>query len=200
MDRPPDPPPRAPRPRDPGGLRSALAAGRPRARGGGRGVGAGRRVSRRDPVGPVLAAEIRRREVDVVVSTTRLTSRSPVLPRGWRGGRAPSRINSGWNPREQIVNSGWRWRRRRWYHRHLVQLAATNSQAGRADLVARDYLPPERIVPIYSGVDFSRFDPEHVERGAFRAELGIPRTRRSSSRSRYCGRRDRSSRSRRRDG
>ena len=102
------------------------------------------------------------------------TSRSPVLPRGWRRWRrrAPQqRLESPRADRElgvalappPLVSPA------------LVQLAATNSQAGRADLVARDYLPPERIVPIYNGVDFSRFDPEHVERGAFRAELGIPR-------------------------
>ena len=54
-----------------------------------------------------------------------------------------------------------------------MQLAATNSQAGKADVVARGFLAPDRVVPIYNGVDFSRFDPDRVERGAFRAELGI---------------------------
>ncbi len=40
-------------------------------------------------------------------------------------------------------------------------------------MVARGYLPPDRVVPIYNGVDFSRFDPDRVARGEFRAELGI---------------------------
>ncbi|HET6617936.1 MAG TPA: glycosyltransferase [Gemmatimonadota bacterium] len=123
----------------------------------------------------VLAGEIRRRAIDVVVSTTRTDLKIAGFA-SWTAGQpgVVARLNSGWNPREPIVKSGWRWRRHRWYHRHLVQLAATNSHAGKADLVAREYLPPERIVPIYNGVDFSRFDPERVERGAFRAELGIP--------------------------
>ena len=51
---------------------------------------------------------------------------------------------------------------------------ATNSRAGKRDLVERGFLPPEKIVPIYNGVDLSRFDPDRIQRGAFRAELGIP--------------------------
>ncbi|HEY7472449.1 MAG TPA: glycosyltransferase [Gemmatimonadota bacterium] len=122
-----------------------------------------------------LAAEIRERAVDVVVSTTRTDLKIAGFA-AWIAGQpgVVARLNSGWDPGEPIVTSGWRWRRHRWYHRHLVQLAATNSRAGKDDLVARDFLPPERIVPIYNGVDVSRFDPDRVERGVFRAELGIP--------------------------
>jgi glycosyltransferase involved in cell wall biosynthesis len=53
-------------------------------------------------------------------------------------------------------------------------LAATNSRAGKEDLVARDFLPADRIAHIYNGVDLSRFAPEAVARGRFRAEMGIP--------------------------
>jgi glycosyltransferase involved in cell wall biosynthesis len=122
-----------------------------------------------------LAREIRDRAISVVVSTTRTDLKIAGFA-AWRAGQRGivARLNSGWDPSEPVVRSGWRWRRHRWYHRNLVRLAATNSRAGRADLVARDYLPPERIVPIYNGVDVSRFDPDRVERGAFRAELGIP--------------------------
>jgi glycosyltransferase involved in cell wall biosynthesis len=123
-----------------------------------------------------LAGEIRDRGIDVVVSTTRTDLKIAGFA-AWLAGQrgVVARLNSGWDPSEPVVRSGLRWRRHRWYHRNLVQLAATNSRAGKADLVARDYLPPERIVPIYNGVDFSRFDPERVERGAFRTDLGIPR-------------------------
>ena len=48
-----------------------------------------------------------------------------------------------------------------------ISLPITN-QAG----IARGYLPPDRVVPIYNGVDFSRFDPDRVPRGAFRAMRG----------------------------
>jgi glycosyltransferase involved in cell wall biosynthesis len=123
----------------------------------------------------VLAGEIRKRGIDVVVSTTRTDLKIAGFAARLAGHPGVvARLNSGWNPAEPLVTSGWRWRRQRWYHRHLVQLAATNSRAGKSDLVARDYLPPERIVPIYNGVDFSRFDPDRVDRGAFRAELAIP--------------------------
>lgn len=122
-----------------------------------------------------LAGEIRERGIEAVVSTTRTDLKIAGFA-AWLAGRRGivARLNSGWDPSEPVVRSGWRWRRHRWYHRNLVRLAATNSRAGKADLVARDYLPPERIVPIYNGIDFSRFDPDRVERGGFRAELGIP--------------------------
>jgi glycosyltransferase involved in cell wall biosynthesis len=123
----------------------------------------------------VLANEIRDRGIDVVVSTTRTDLKIAGFAARLAGQPGVvARLNSGWSPSEPVATSGWRWRRHRWYHRHLVQLAATNSRAGKADLVARHYLPPERIVPIYNGVDLSRFDPDRAERGAFRAELGIP--------------------------
>ncbi|HET6362896.1 MAG TPA: glycosyltransferase, partial [Gemmatimonadota bacterium] len=86
-----------------------------------------------------------------------------------------ARLNSGWSPSEPVVTRGPRWRRHRWYHRHLVQLAVTNSRAGKADLVARDYLPEDRVTVIYNGVDGERFDPDRTEIGRFRAELGIGR-------------------------
>jgi glycosyltransferase involved in cell wall biosynthesis len=123
----------------------------------------------------VLGDEIRKRSIDLVVSTTR-----PDLKIAGFGARLAghsgvvARLNAGWDPTIPIVRSGWRWRRHRLYHRHLVQLAATNSRAGKQDLVERGYLPPERIVPIYNGVDFTRFDPDRIRRGALRAELGIP--------------------------
>ncbi|HJR53161.1 MAG TPA: glycosyltransferase, partial [Gemmatimonadota bacterium] len=121
-----------------------------------------------------LAREIRDRDVDVVVSTTRTDLKIAGFAARLAGQPGVvARLNSGWDPAERIVTSGWRWRRHRWYHRHLVQLAATNSRAGKADLVARDYLAEDRIVPIYNGVDFDRFDPDRIGRGAFRAELGI---------------------------
>lgn len=122
-----------------------------------------------------LAREIRERRIDLVVSTTR--SDLKIAGAAARLAGHPgvvARLNSGWNPAEPVVTAGWRWRRHRWYHRHLVQLAATNSRAGKADVVARGYLSPDRVVPIYNGVDFARFDPDRVEGGAFRAELGIP--------------------------
>jgi glycosyltransferase involved in cell wall biosynthesis len=123
----------------------------------------------------VLAREIRAREIDVVVSTTRTDLKIAGLAARLAGQPGVvARLNSGWDPAEPIRTSGWRWRRHRWYHRHLVQLAATNSAAGKSDLVARDYLPADRIVPIYNGVDADRFDPLRVERGGFRRELGIP--------------------------
>jgi glycosyltransferase involved in cell wall biosynthesis len=123
----------------------------------------------------VLAREIRAREIDVVVSTTRTDLKIAGFAARLAGQPGVvARLNSGWDPAAPIRTSGWRWRRHRWYHRHLVQLAATNSAAGKSDLVARDYLPAERIVPIYNGVDVERFDPLRVERGSFRAELGIP--------------------------
>lgn len=122
-----------------------------------------------------LAREIRERGVDVVVSTTRTDLKIAGFAARLAGQPGVvARLNSGWNPAEPVVRSGWRWRRHRWYHRHLVQLAATNSRAGAADVVARGYLPGDRVFPIYNGVDLSRFDPQGVERGRFRARLGIP--------------------------
>lgn len=125
--------------------------------------------------GPPLAREIRGRGIDVVVTTTRTDLKIGGLAARLAGHPgAVARLNSGWDPAEPLVTSGLKWRRRRLYHRYYVQLAATNSRAGKADVVARGYLPPERVVPIYNGVDFSRFDPDRVPPGAFRAELGIP--------------------------
>jgi glycosyltransferase involved in cell wall biosynthesis len=121
-----------------------------------------------------LAREIRRGRYDVVVST----SRSDLKPAGFAARIAGlpgvvARLNSGWSPSEPLVARGSRWRRHRWYHRHLVHLAATNSQAGKADIVARGYLPEDRVTVIYNGVDAERFDPDRTEKGRFRAELGI---------------------------
>lgn len=124
---------------------------------------------------PPLAREIRARRIDMVVTTTRTDLKIGGLAARLAGHPgAVARLNSGWDPAEPVVTSGLKWRRRRLYHRHYVQLAATNSRAGKADVVARGYLPPDRVVPIYNGVDFSRFDPDRVARGAFRAELGMP--------------------------
>ena len=121
-----------------------------------------------------LARQIRRGRYDVVVST----SRSDLKLAGFAARLAGhpgvvARLTSGWSPSEPLVTRGHRWRRHRWYHRHLVQLAATNSLAGKADLVARGYLPEDRVTVIYNGVDGERFDPDRTERGRFRAELGI---------------------------
>ena len=122
-----------------------------------------------------LARKIRARDLEVVVSTTRTDLKIAGFAARLAGQPgAVARLNSGWDPAEPVRTSGWRWRRHRWYHRTLVQLAATNSAAGKADLVARGYLAAERIVPIYNGVDLARFDPDAVEPGAFRGELGIP--------------------------
>lgn len=123
----------------------------------------------------VLARSIRRERPDVVVSTTR----SDLKPAGLAARMAGlpgvvARLNSGWPATAPPRVAGWRWRRHRWYHRRLVQLAATNSAAGKADLVAQDFLPPDRVVVIPNGVDFTRFDPDRVPRGRFRAALGIP--------------------------
>ncbi|HJU85884.1 MAG TPA: glycosyltransferase family 4 protein [Gemmatimonadota bacterium] len=124
--------------------------------------------------GPALAREIRARGIEVVVTTTRTDLKIGGFAARLAGHPgAVARLNSGWDPAAPIVTSGLKWRRRRRYHRHFVQLAATNSRAGKADVVARGYLPPERVVTIYNGVDFSRFDPDHVPPGAFRAELGM---------------------------
>jgi glycosyltransferase involved in cell wall biosynthesis len=121
-----------------------------------------------------LAREVRSGRYDVVVST----SRSDLKLAGFAARLAGhpgvvARLNSGWSPSEPVVTRGWRWRRHRWYHRHLVQLAATNSLAGKADLVARGYLPEDRVTVIYNGVDGERFDPDRAQTGRFRAELGI---------------------------
>ncbi len=128
---------------------------------------------------PSFAREIRDGSYDVVVSTTRTDLKLAGFAARLAGHPGVvARLNSGWSPFDPVVTSGWRWRRHRWYHRHLVQLAATNSRTGKSDLVERDFLPPERIEPIYNGVDLARFDPESVPRGEFRAELGIPPGRR----------------------
>lgn len=121
-----------------------------------------------------LAREIRRGRYDVVVST----SRSDLKLAGFAARMAGhpgvlARLNSGWSPSEPVETRGSRWRRHRWYHRHLVQLAATNSHAGKADIVARGYLPEDRITVIYNGIDVERFDPDRTAKGRFRAELGI---------------------------
>ena len=121
-----------------------------------------------------LAREIRRERYDVVVST----SRSDLKLAGFAARLAGqpgvvARLNSGWSPSGRVVRRGSRWRRHRWYHRHLVQLAATNSVAGKADGVARGYLPEDRVTVICNGVEGARFDPDRTERGRFRAELGI---------------------------
>ena len=121
-----------------------------------------------------LAREIRRGRYDVVVST----SRSDLKLAGFAArvaGHAGvvARLNSGWSPSEPLVTRGPRWRRHRWYHRSLVRLAATNSRAGKEDILARGYLPEERVTVIYNGVDAERFDPDRTEKGRFRAELGI---------------------------
>lgn len=122
-----------------------------------------------------LAREIRREGYDLVVST----SGPDLKPAGFAARLAGhpgavARLNSIWQPDQPVIRAGAKWRRRRWYHRHLVQLAATNSRAGAADIVGRDHLPPERVVPIYNGVDLARFDPGRTRRGHLRHELGIP--------------------------
>ncbi|HKY59752.1 MAG TPA: glycosyltransferase family 4 protein [Gemmatimonadota bacterium] len=122
-----------------------------------------------------VARNVRRHRYDVVVST----SRSDLVPAGL-GARlaglpgAVARLNSGWSSDDAAVRGGWTWRRHRAYHRRLVHLAATNSRAGRDDLVARGFLEPERIEVIHNGVDVDRFDPTRVDPGRFRAGLGIP--------------------------
>lgn len=122
-----------------------------------------------------LSKEIKKRAIDVVVSTTRPDLKIAGFAARLAGHPGVvARLNAGWDPSVPVVRSGWRWRRHRLYHRHLVQLAATNSRAGKRDLVEWGFLPPEKIVPIYNGVDLSRFDPDRIRRGAFRAELGIP--------------------------
>ena len=123
----------------------------------------------------VLGDEIKKRAIDVVVSTTRPDLKIAGFAARLAGHPGVvARLNAGWDPSIPIVRSGWRWRRHRLYHRYLVQLAATNSRAGKWDLVERGFLPPEKIVPIYNGVDLARFDPDRIQPGAFRAELGIP--------------------------
>lgn len=122
-----------------------------------------------------VARRARRVRYDVIVST----SRSDLVPAGLGARMAGlpgtvARLNSGWSPDDPVVRQGWTWRRHRLYHRHLVHLAATNSEAGKADLLARRLLEPDRIEVIYNGVDLERFDPARVVPGRFRSELGIP--------------------------
>jgi glycosyltransferase involved in cell wall biosynthesis len=122
-----------------------------------------------------VARRARRARYDVIVST----SRSDLVAAGL-GARlaglpgAVARLNSGWSPDDPVVRGGWTWRRHRLYHRHLVHLAATNSEAGKADLVARGFLAPDRVEVIHNGVDVERFDPGRVVPGRFRSELAIP--------------------------
>lgn len=121
-----------------------------------------------------LARAIRQGGHDVVVST----SRGDLKPAGLAARLAGhpgvvARLFSGWAPEEEAVASGPRWWRHRQYHRRLVHLGATNSAAGKAMILARDFLPPGRIEVIYNGLDTARFDPDAVESGAFRRELGI---------------------------
>lgn len=122
-----------------------------------------------------VARRARRARYDVIVST----SRSDLVAAGL-GARlaglpgAVARLNSGWSPDDPVARGGWTWRRHRAYHRHLVHLAATNSEAGKADLVARGFLEPDRIEVIHNGVDVDRFDPARRVRGRFRLELAIP--------------------------
>lgn len=121
-----------------------------------------------------IARAVRRDGYDLVVST----SGPDLKPAGFAARLAGhpgavARLNSIWDPARPPVRSEWKWRRRRWYHRHLVQLAATNSRGGTAELLARDLLPAERVVPIHNGVELARFDPERTPRGRLRSELAI---------------------------
>ncbi len=122
-----------------------------------------------------LMRMIRREGYELVVSTTR----SDLVAAGFGarlagGAGTVARLNSGMSAGEPVTRSGLRWRRHRWYHRRLVDMAATNSEAGKADLVARGFLAADRIEVIYNGVDLGRFDPDRVPRGRFRDEIGIP--------------------------
>jgi glycosyltransferase involved in cell wall biosynthesis len=122
-----------------------------------------------------VARRVRRHRYDVVVST----SRSDLVAAGLGARLAGlpgtvARLNSGWSSDDPVVREGWTWRRHRAYHRRLVHLATTNSKAGRADLVARGFLEPERIEVIHNGVDVDQFDPARVDAGRFRAERAIP--------------------------
>lgn len=122
-----------------------------------------------------LTRMIARERYDVVVSTTR----SDLVPAGVAARlaghtRVVARLNSGMPAHDPVVRAGRRWRRHRWYHRNLIDLAATNSAAGKNDLVARGFLPADRIAVIHNGIDLDRFDPDRVPRGRFRAEIGIP--------------------------
>ncbi len=122
-----------------------------------------------------LARRVRGARYDLLLSTTNADLKiagSAARMAGHAG--IAARLYSGWSPSTRPVRHGWSWRRHRWYHRSFVLVGATNSRAGREEIIARDYLPPDRVVPIYNGVDLSRFDPERVPRGRFRAELGIP--------------------------
>ena len=55
-----------------------------------------------------LAREIRDRAIDVVVSTTRTDLKIAGFA-AWRAGRRGivARLNSGWDPAEPVVRSGW---------------------------------------------------------------------------------------------
>lgn len=122
-----------------------------------------------------LAGRIRQGGWEVVVSTVRRELKLAGLATRLAGQPGVvARLMSGWAPGDGAAPGTWRWRRHRWYHRRFVHLAATNSRAGRDELVARGTLPAERIVPIHNGVDVARFDPDRVPRGRLRAELGIP--------------------------
>jgi glycosyltransferase involved in cell wall biosynthesis len=122
-----------------------------------------------------LGKRIRADGHDLVVSTSRADLKvAGIAARRAGHPGAVARLNSGWAPGESKRTSGLRWRRHRWYHRHLVQLGATNSRAGKEDLVSRGLMEADRVVPIYNGVDTVRFDPDRTPRGLFRRELGIP--------------------------
>ena len=110
---------------------------------------------------------------DVTVSTVRWEHRTVGLAARLAGlPGTVARLMSGWDP--EARESVWRRARHRWYHRRFVHLAATNSEAGRAEVIRRGLLPADRVVAIHNGVDLDRFEPQRVPRGRLRAELGVP--------------------------
>ncbi|MGH7558555.1 MAG: glycosyltransferase family 4 protein [Gemmatimonadota bacterium] len=122
-----------------------------------------------------VARVVRRRSHEVVLST----SRFDLVPAG-TGARLAglpgtvARLDRGWSADDPVLRSGGKRHRHRWYHRRLVSLAVTSSEAGKADLVERGYLPADRIQVIHDGVDLERFDPARIPAGRFRETLGIP--------------------------
>jgi glycosyltransferase involved in cell wall biosynthesis len=122
-----------------------------------------------------LAKRIREGKHDIVVSTAGQDLKAAGLAARLAGQPGVvARLSTGWAPGKVHVRSRWKRWRRRLYHRSFVQLAATNSAAGKKVVVGRGYLPPERVEVIYNGLDLERFDPERVTRGKLRSELGIP--------------------------
>ncbi|MHC4933375.1 MAG: glycosyltransferase, partial [Planctomycetota bacterium] len=102
--------------------------------------------------GLALGRRIRADGQELVVSTSRADLKiAGIAARRAGHPGAVARLNSGWAPEESKRTSGFKWRRNRWYHRHLVQLGATNSRAGKADLVARGYMEADRVASIYNG-------------------------------------------------